>query len=73
MSVRRWARALPLLRSFLSNGRLVSIDEQTIAFATAIAARASFANKPVPWQGSHGAGIFLFMLITLEGEGRSYQ
>jgi hypothetical protein len=36
------ARVLPSLRSFLSNGRLISVDEQTIAFATIIAARASF-------------------------------
>jgi hypothetical protein len=25
-------------------------------------------HKPVPWQGSHGEGIFSFMLIPLEGE-----
>jgi hypothetical protein len=33
---------LPTLQLFVSNGRLISIDEQTIALATAIAARASF-------------------------------
>jgi hypothetical protein len=36
--VLRWARALPSLRTFLLHRRLATVDDQAVAFSSALAA-----------------------------------